>query len=138
MKKLLSLALLAAALGLSPTAQAALCHEGESAQVLWKGHWYSATVLKAKPDSCYVHYKGYADSWDEWVGADRIKVHGKDKRASYQDGDAVQVLWKGQWWPAHILKVKDDNLYIHYDGYEAKWDEWVGPDRYRKLGGLKQ
>jgi len=133
MKKLLSLAILvASALACSHSALAALCQEGESAQVLWKGYWYSATVLKTKPESCYVHYRGYNDSWDEWVGADRIKVHGKDSRASYQSGEAIQVLWKDRWWPARILDVKDDQLYIHYDGFGKEWDEWVGPNRYRR------
>ena len=132
MKKILTLSLLALGLAFSSQARAALCTEGESAQVLWKGSWYAATVVKTKPDSCLVHYKGYGNSWDEWVTADRIKVHGKDSRASYQEGDAVQVLWKKEWWPAHVLKVKGDSLYIHYDGYKAEWDEWVGPERYRK------
>lgn len=73
MKKLLCLAFLAAALAHPSAGHAALCNEGDSAQVLWKGSWYPATVLKAKPDSCYIHYKGYKDSWDEWVGPDRYR-----------------------------------------------------------------
>ncbi|OGQ47073.1 MAG: hypothetical protein A3H42_01250 [Deltaproteobacteria bacterium RIFCSPLOWO2_02_FULL_46_8] len=51
--------------------------------------------------------------------------------SAFQKGDAVQVLWSGTWYPARVLKTKQDQLYIHYDGYDNSWDEWVGPDRYK-------
>ncbi len=44
-------------------------------------------------------------------------------------GDRAQVEWKGSWYSAKVLKVKDDQCFIHYDGYGKKWDEWVGPNR---------
>ncbi|MBF0457278.1 MAG: hypothetical protein HQK99_05220 [Nitrospirae bacterium] len=46
-----------------------------------------------------------------------------------REGDPVSVKWKGTWYPAHVLKAKGDQTYIHYDGYDNSWDEWVGPDR---------
>src|SRR5579885_2227238 len=75
------------------------CSPGDTAQVLWKGTWYPATVLKAKGTECFIHYTGYGSNWDEWVGPDRIKVTGSAPApvaaASFSEGDAVQVLWKG-------------------------------------------
>ena len=49
-------------------------------------------------------------------------------------GAAVEVEWKRHWWPAKVLKVDAEKrrYFIHYDGYEADWDEWVGPKRIRK------
>ncbi|MBP7736474.1 MAG: hypothetical protein KA369_10920 [Spirochaetes bacterium] len=52
--------------------------------------------------------------------------------AGYAVNDRVQVLWNDQWYPAVILKVKGKKYFIHYDGYESSWDEWVGEDRMKK------
>lgn len=49
-------------------------------------------------------------------------------------GDKAQVLWKGTWYPATVKKVKGNECFIHYDGYNKSWDEWVGPDRIRIKG----
>lgn len=120
------------------SAHAAICKVGDKAKVLWKGSWYAATVTKAKDNKCYIHYDGYRNSWDEWVGADRIKIveATKTKRisksSSYEVGEAVMVKWKSKWWPAHILKAKADRWYIHYDGYRSSWDEWVESKRIKK------
>ncbi|MFO1462726.1 MAG: Tudor-knot domain-containing protein [bacterium] len=143
MKKLSSLLLGAAAFGLlalAPlgTAHADLCAPGNQAEVLWKGTWYPAVVKRTRGDSCYIHYKGYNNSWDEWVGPDRIRLTGGDAPAVvvgapgiFQIGEPVSVLWHGTWYPAHVLRTKGNKLYIHYDGYDNSWDEWVGPARYR-------
>jgi RNA binding chromodomain-containing protein len=114
-----------------------VCVPGDKAQVLWHGTWYPATVLKAQGTHCYIHYEGYGNNWDEWVGPGRIQVVSSGPRppligvARFQPGDPVQVLWGSKWWPAHVLRVKGYQLYIHYDGYGNNWDEWVGPERYR-------
>jgi RNA binding activity-knot of a chromodomain len=42
------------------------------AEVKW-GEW-SAEVLKTNGDRYYIHYTGWANSWDEWVGPDRIRM----------------------------------------------------------------
>lgn len=44
---------------------------------------------------------------------------------------AVEVLWGGQWWAADVLEIRGDLRRIHYTGWGAEWDEWVGPDRLR-------
>lgn len=115
---------------------ASACSAGDKAQVEWKGSWYPATVLKVNGDQCFIHYKGYGSNWDEWVGPGRIKLAGASApaaapAAAHSDGDSVQVLWKGTWYPAHVIGVKGSQLKIHYDGYDNSWDEWVGPNRYR-------
>ena len=49
----------------------------------------------------------------------------------YDVAQSVQVMWKGKWYDAQILKVKDDcsQYFIHYTGWSDSWDEWVTPDR---------
>ena len=45
--------------------------------------------------------------------------------------DKCEVKWQNTWYPATVLKREGERAFIHYDGYEARWDEWVGPDRLR-------
>lgn len=51
-------------------------------------------------------------------------------------GDQAQVLWKGQWYPARVTKVNEDQTkcFIRYDGYGSEWDEWVTEGRIRVAG----
>lgn len=49
---------------------------------------------------------------------------------TYKKGDKVQVEWKESWYPAEILEVTADGQYkIHYDGFDASYDETVGTER---------
>lgn len=114
----------------------AACQKGDKGDVLWKGKWYPATVMKSKGDECFIHYDGYGSNWDEWVGPDRIRIKGAAPVAtsgsSFSAGDSVQVQWKGKWYPASVLAVQGNKYKIHYTGYESSWDEWVGPSRIKK------
>lgn len=131
MKWISGMSVLCASFLLAAAAQAApVCAVGESANVLWKGKWYPATVTKVNEDQsrCYIHYSGYDNSWDEWVGGDRYKKSG-GAAAGFKVGDAVSVKWKGSWYAASVMQVGDSKYKIHYDQYDNSWDEWVGPDR---------
>jgi hypothetical protein len=52
--------------------------------------------------------------------------------AAYRAGEKVQVEWKGTWYAATILQVKDGQYRIHYEGWASSWDEWVAPGRIRR------
>ncbi len=52
-------------------------------KVEWRGGWYDAKVLKTKPGKWFIHYVDDDDSWDEWVGKDRIRL----KKISAEAGD---------------------------------------------------
>lgn len=48
----------------------------------------------------------------------------------YVVGDKLNVEWKGVAYPATVIQVVAKDQYrIHYDGYDKKWDEVVGPSR---------
>ncbi len=48
---------------------------GGVVEVLSSGKWYGAKVLEADTARGWkIHYDGYSDSWDEWVGRDRIRA----------------------------------------------------------------
>jgi hypothetical protein len=46
---------------------------GMKVEVLWKRHWYPATVLQAKDGVHFIHYTDYESKWDEWVPSRRIR-----------------------------------------------------------------
>lgn len=48
-------------------------------KVEWQGAWYDAKVLKTEQDRWLIHYIDYDDSWDEWVGKDRIRLEKKQE-----------------------------------------------------------
>ncbi len=52
---------------------------GDAIDVLWNGTWYSATVLEARANGYKIHYNGWASSWDEVVGSDRVRASGGKK-----------------------------------------------------------
>lgn len=106
-------------------------------EVEWQGRWYPAKLLKTEDGKYHIHYVGYDASWDEWVGKDRYrKLNPKPEVQPLPDvtknGDS-EVEWNGTWYPAVTLKTEKGTFYIHYVGYGDSWDEWVEPNRYRKL-----
>jgi len=50
-------------------------------KVEWHGRWFDAKIMKTKPGKWFIHYVDYDDSWDEWVGKDRIRFK-KDEAAT--------------------------------------------------------
>jgi len=41
----------------------------------------------------------------------------------------VKVLWGGSWYDAIILDGRNNEYYIHYDGWSDSQNEWVTMDR---------
>jgi len=57
------------------------------------------------------------------------------KALDLREKSLVKVEWHGSWYAATVLKREGDRAFIHYEGYGANYDEWVGPDRVRSVGG---
>jgi hypothetical protein len=101
--------------------------KGDALEVSWKSKWYKAALLEVKDGKYKIHYDGFESSWDEAVGPDRARPVG-----GWKNGDALEVEWKGKWYKAKILDVKDGKYKVHYDGFESSWDEPVTEARMRK------
>ncbi len=56
----------------------------------------------------------------------------KTEPAKNSGPDAVQVEWKGKWYPAKILKQENGKFFIHYEGFDSSWDEWVTESRIKR------
>ena len=98
---------------------------GQRIEVNYEGKWYKAKVVDVDGDQLQVHYVNFDDSWDEWVGPDRVRPY---QPAQFAEGDQVEVRWDdGKWYPATVLKAWYGLHLVRYDGYDASADEWVGP-----------
>lgn len=57
-------------------------------------------------------------------------------KASYTKGELVEIHWGSKWWEGSIVAVQGKDSYlISYDGWNASWNEVVGPERLRLPGG---
>jgi hypothetical protein len=99
----------------------------------WKKRWWPAQVQSVAGDSCRVHYDGWEANWDEYVELDRL-CEAPQKVEGVSVGDAISVDYRGAWYAARVLALQPDGrMRIHYDGWDASWDEDVVPARV-KLG----
>jgi hypothetical protein len=46
-------------------------------------------------------------------------------------GGRALVEQGGSYWPATVLAIRGGQFLVHYDGWAANFDEWVGPARLR-------
>jgi hypothetical protein len=100
---------------------------GAAIDVTWEGKVYEARVKSRDGDFHWIGYPGWSESWDEWVLSDRIVgPHTNGARL-----DAVEVEWRGRWWPAQVVRKEGESTCIHYVGYDNSWDECVPPARVR-------
>ncbi|MUG93426.1 hypothetical protein F7734_13700 [Scytonema sp. UIC 10036] len=91
--------------------------------------WYKATVEQVKGNRYFIQYSGYDSSDNEWVEEDDIRI--RDRHSSddgeYRVGQKVKV-WdeeEEEWYSATIGKIKSQQYFVHYIGYDSSYDEWV-------------
>jgi hypothetical protein len=103
---------------------------GGRVEVESKGRWYRAKIIDVDVDQVEVHYAGFGDSWDEWVGTDRVRPY---QPAQFAEGGKVDVQWQKdqKWYPATVRKAWYGLHLVHYDDYDNTTDEWVGPGAIR-------
>jgi len=104
--------------------------QGDRVEVEWQGKWYRAQINEAVADRFKVHYIGFAASWDEWVGPDRVRPF---QPKHLDQGTAIDVRWSrdGKWYPAKVVRSWYGLTFIHYEGFSSEWDEWVNSDAVR-------
>ena len=97
---------------------------GRHVDVNWKETWYPAQIIGIRGEESLVHYVDFADSWDEWVGPERIR---KPHVRKLPRGTCVKVWWSEDesWYRGTVVASQFGLHKIHYDGYSHEWDEWV-------------
>ncbi len=110
-------------------------------EVKWGGRWWKAKVLETKDNQAKIRWVqiGYDTAGDdEWhpfsevretSGAPFNGMAAATTRYDFKVGDSVEVLWKGDFYKAKILKAESGRFYIHYIDDDDSWDEWVDLSR---------
>jgi hypothetical protein len=64
---------------------------------------------------------------DVWIPRGRIR--------SFSDRPTQEMVveWNGGWWSASPVEKKEERTLVHYKGWDASWNEWVGKERIRYL-----
>ncbi len=103
---------------------------GERVEAYSVDGWYKGFIRDEKDGKFLVRYYGYEESDDEWVTAKQIR---KSISNRFSKDSKVEVNWKGTWYPAKILEKRNNKYFIHYEGYDNSWDEWVTIARIRRI-----
>ena len=102
---------------------------GERIEVYSENQWYKAKSIDVDGEQLQIHYVNFGDSWDEWVGPDRVRPY---QPAQFAEGDKVEVQWTDeQWYPATVLRGWYGLHMVRYEGFDESSDEWVGPSSIR-------
>lgn len=116
---------------------------GDAVSVEYRGAWYAARVLAVHEDGrLRVTYEGWDASWDEDVVPARVKKPTNDSEDSGLPGRplggrevlagmTVFIAYDGAWYEGSVLEVRDSGYLVHYDGWDASWDEVVDETRLR-------
>lgn len=104
---------------------------GSDILVYWGGKLWDAHVTSVDGDFHRITYPGWPSYWDEWVMSDRIADTNSAETLDFREGDAIQVEWRGAWYPALVVKIRGNRALIHYDEHDDSWDEWVTRHRMR-------
>ena len=104
--------------------------------------WFPAEVIQSNETEVQVHFLGWSERWDEWIEKDssRLRRHrgwGTSTMPNdWQQESIIEALdMEGKWYPAKVLFVSQNSVMVHYQGWAAKWNEWLEKDsgRLRKL-----
>lgn len=116
----------------------------EKIQIESSGTWYDGQILKVNSQEglYYVTYTGWSESWNEWVGLDRIRGYAtaapkpaetpKAPLTKFKVGDRVEVEYGMIPEPATVMEVGENKYRIKYDK-KVFGEKWVTERQIKKL-----
>jgi hypothetical protein len=134
MKRFLLIICLAFGLSLTVNAQKV----NEKIQIEHNGSWYDGTILKVNTaeGQYFVKYEGWSDSWNEWVGVERLKGFEKEAAPTpltkFKVGDRVEVEYGMIPEPATVISVGENKYEIEYEK-KMFGKKWVTEKQIKKL-----
>lgn len=102
---------------------------GERAEAFVDGKYWKVKIIDADANRVKVHYIGYGDDEDAWLAPRQLRAY---QPVLFPAGAKIQARAEdGDWYPASVLKSWYGLHFVHYDGYDSTWDEWLGPGAVR-------
>ena len=103
---------------------------GEKVLVDYEGEdWLGFITGKTSANTYEVRFYSYTNNETDEVEAKYLKPYTCKK--NFPVGATVKVYSEDDntWYSAKVLKKFSCLHYVHYDDYDAEWDEWVAPSR---------
>lgn len=82
---------------------------GERVEAYSANDWWKGFIIDSRPGEHKIHYYGWESSDDEWIAEKNLR---SPRIIQYSKGAAVEVEWKGKWYPATIVEVEGNVHYI--------------------------
>lgn len=123
------------------TATAAHAQKANDAvEIEHNGTWYPGKILKTDGDKYFITYEGWSESWNEWVGKDRLRGYAASAPADtpasntgkFQVGDRVEVEYGMAPAPGKIVYVGDNKYEVEFD-YKPWGKKWYTEKQIKKL-----
>merc|ERR1712154_273100 len=108
--------------------------------------WYEAQIIDISGNKIKVHYKGWKSKFDTWIDLESDperarKLHTFTERPpskgtldDFSIGTKCDCLDStDKWYEAEIVDKNENGqlVFIHYKGWDAKYNEWINVDSYR-------
>jgi hypothetical protein len=114
---------------------------GTYVEAVDRGQRRFGRVIAGNTNRVTVEFYDYTEKRSVKFDADRVVRSTREPRAPTLLDAGVKpdclVEWRGAWYPATVLELSlkegKPRYRIHYLGYDASWDEWVGSERIRLL-----
>lgn len=94
------------------------------------GVWVKATVIQERDGRYLCRWAG----GEGWFGAGQWKPVERAAAVTITVGTTGQAFWNDKWYKATILKVEGERVYVRYDDYGDKYNDWIPLDRWRNPG----
>ena len=124
--------------------------KGSTVQAKMGTFWTDATIVEVKGSQYKIHFDGYGEAYDEWVGAGQLQNRSTDTKKTtlktekiedittyYTTGEKVAV-WNTGWYPAIVTEITNGLYKVDYYEWTSYPDEWVKDDRIKKWGSTKE
>lgn len=96
------------------------------------GDWLNASIIKIENNTVLIHYTGWPNKWDEWVGINSPRLLKQWKLGNdLQINHRIDVKCQGKWLEAQVIKVNRDFILVRYAKPNQSLTEWIDKASYR-------
>ena len=102
---------------------------GDKVKILSAGSWYDGKILEVDAEKgYYVSYDGWSETFNEWVGKDRLQMKGQSSAPAgvtgkFKVGDRVEASYGMVPEPATVIEVGTNKYHVKFDNsvFGSKW-----------------